>query len=200
VSEAKRRQKAKRVKGLRLAPDVVVRDHSPMYSSRGTSITGVIIHATVSHNIMRAASDLAAIGSVFHHEEASAHVCTDADSTSARYVNDAQKAWAVCAYNSSTLSIEQISMSTESEKTWLGPWLPEVIETARWVARWSIKYRIPIKRGKIVGGKVIGVMTHKELGAAGGGHVDPGPGYPMGRLLFLAKGIKAALLLSGKHA
>lgn len=200
-SEARQKARAKRVRGMRLKPNVVVRDPSPHYSSRYGPITSIVVHATVSHQAPHSSSDLAAIGNVFHSREASAHVCTDADGNSARYVNDGHKAWHCVAFNSPTLGVEQISMATESTSVWKGPYRKELRETARWIARWSIRHGIPIRRGQVSGDQITktGVLTHSQLGAAGGGHTDPGSGYPLDYVLWLARGFKAALLITRRH-
>lgn len=177
---------------MRLHPKVVVRVPSPNRSARTTGISLVVIHDSESFEKLRSLSDLKAIGELFSNPnfDASAHVCTDADGHSARYVPDREKAWHVVSYNSAALGIEQIGFA--SQKQWTDA---EVNETARWVARWSLKYGIPIRRAWVARGRVIrsGVITHKQLGSAGGGHSDPGPSYPMRRMKAKARGFKRAL-------
>lgn len=175
----------------RLRPKVVVRHLSPNQSSRLGPIRLIVIHDTESHE-RRGASDLAAIGDLFANPDfdASAHVCTDADGTSARFVPDDRKAWHCVSYNSAALGIEQIGFASQ------GRWAEaELRETARWIARWHRRHGIPIRRAWVVGGRVIrsGVTTHKRLGAAGGGHTDPGTHYPFKTVLGLAKHYSAEL-------
>lgn len=170
----------------RIHPKVVVRHASPNhYAGRGVEPSLIVIHSTESHN-RAGASDLKAIGSLFAspRTEASAHVCTDADGTSGRYVDDADAAWACEQYNRPSLNIEQIGEAAQ------GSWSEaEVKETARWVAHWSKKYGIPIRKGRTAFGRVLrsGVVTHRSLGSAGGGHWDPGYHYPMRHMLDLAR-------------
>lgn len=195
---AKRPPKRQRVRGLRLRPKVVVRDYSPHVSARTNGeagISAIVLHDTESHN-RKGASDLAAIGAVFHEREASAHVCTDADGFSGRYVKDADKAWHVGAYNSATLGIEQIGFATDGRASWRHR-RHQLRETARWIAHWSLKYGIPIRKGAASAGQITkpGVVTHGSLGALGGGHWDPGD-YPIGFVLWLARGFKAARLFT----
>lgn len=88
------------------------------------------------------------------------------------------------SYNSAALGIEQIGRA--SQTIWAAA---ELHETARWIARWSKKHNVPIQRAKVSNGRVVapGVATHSDLGTAGGGHTDPGAGYPVGQVLDLAK-------------
>lgn len=175
----------------RIRPNVVVKKDSPNQSARTSGISLIVIHDTESHN-REGASDLAAIAALFasSSREASAHVCTDADGQSARFVDDDRKAWHCVSYNSAALGIEQIGFASQGE--WKEA---EVKETARWVARWSLIHGIPIRKGKTLAGRVLrsGVVTHRSLGAAGGGHWDPGYHYPMKHMLSLARHYKKKL-------
>lgn len=183
----------------RIHPNVVVRRASPNYSSRSTPISLIVVHATVSTNVQGSIADLAAIGEFFSHPstQASSHVCTDGDGNSARFVRDHDKAWHCAGYNSPALGIEQIYY--EGRDVWRAA---EYDETARWVARWSILYGIPIRKGAVSGGAVIrsGVVRHSELGAIGGGHSDPGVHFDMHRCLERARHFRHALRVAGGHA
>jgi N-acetyl-anhydromuramyl-L-alanine amidase AmpD len=122
--------------------------------------------------------------------QASSHVIVDGDGHSARLVPDERKAWAQAAYNPFALAIEQIGIAASERWT-----RDEIRETARWIARWSKKYGIPIRTGAVSGGLVTrsGVVTHKMLGPLGGGHVDPGPRFPFDACLKLARFYRAKL-------
>lgn len=169
----------------RVSQKVVVRRNVRNQSARTSSIKAVVIHSTESDNRV-GTSDLASIGAWFDNPgaQASSHVCTDADGQSARYVPDSRKAWHGGSYNSQTLGIEQIGRAAQS--SWSDR---EIDETARWVAYWSLKHKIPIRVGAVSGGQVTktGVVTHSMLGSLGGGHHDPGTGYPMDRMLRRAR-------------
>jgi N-acetyl-anhydromuramyl-L-alanine amidase AmpD len=175
----------------RLHPEVVVRERSPNFSSRSTSISLIVLHSTESANVPNSATDLAGVAGWFANPaaEVSAHVITDADGHSARCVADDLKAWHCAAYNSAALGIEQIGRAAQSK------WdHQEWIETARWIAYFSQTHGVPIRRARVAGGRVLrsGVITHHRLGAAGGGHVDPGAGYPLGSVLRAARRLKKA--------
>lgn len=137
----------------------------------------IVLHSTESsahsgYNV----SDYLSRGSV----QADSHLVIDVDGTTYRLVPDGRKAWTQAQYNSRSLSIEQVGRAAQS--TWPDA---QVKQTARWVAYWSKKYDIPIRDSRQ--DLKSGVVTHKSLGQAGGGHVDPGPGFPFQKTLDLAK-------------
>ena len=174
----------------RLHPDVVLRHFSPNTSDRTAPLSLIVLHSTESKNVPKSATDLAGVADWFGQEtsQVSAHVITDADGHSARCVPDRLKAWACAAFNSPSLNIEQIGAAAQPK------WeRAEWMETARWIAYWSHSYGIPIRVGEVSGESVTraGVVTHKMLGVAGGGHVDPGRAYPLEKVLDEARRIKA---------
>lgn len=184
----------------RLRPDIVVSLNSPNQSTRVPGpIDLIVIHSTESHN-RPGKEDLAGVGSWFMQTraQASSHVCTDGDGRSARFVPDERKAWTQGNFNSRSLSIEQIGRASEGLTTWKGR-EGQINETARWIAIWSIKFGIPIRKARVNGstGTVLrsGVAEHHWLGIEGGGHVDPGP-YPFKQLLRRARFYKHAILAS----
>lgn len=169
-----------------LFPNVVIRRDVANQSSRnGIKPTLIVIHSTESDN-RKGSTDLAAIASFFDNPsvQASSHVVTDADGHSARMVDDDRKAWHCAGYNSVSLGIEQVGRAAQ------GAWQDkEVEETARWIAYWSNKHSIPIRKGQVSNGRVVrsGVLRHSDLGAIGGGHHDPGPSYPFEKVLRRAR-------------
>lgn len=186
----KRRKKLKKAlalaEGGRQKPNVVLTKISPNRSSRG-GVTPrlMVLHSTESDN-REGNSDLDAIATYFASPsaQASSHVLTDADGNSARCVPDPDKAWTQAGFNPYCLSIEQIGRA--SQTSWAEA---QLRESARWLAKWSRDFGIPLQRGEVSGSAVTkpGVVTHKQLGAYGGGHVDPGDGYPVDKVIKLAK-------------
>jgi len=144
-----------------------------------------VLHSTEGWNYDGTA-DLRGIVSFFGRSstEASSQVCTDDDGLSARTVSDDDTAWHCAGFNDVSLGIEQIGFT--KQRRWSRK---EMKETARWLAQWSHEYGIPLRRGIVRGGTVVqsGVVTHKQLGVAGGGHTDPGSGYPVRRVIRWAK-------------
>ena len=178
----------------RLRPNVVVREDSPNASQRSPGgIRLIVVHSTESHN-RPGPSDLESIANWFSRPEAqsSSHVCTDADGNSARFVPDRLKAWHCAGYNSASLGVEQIGYAAAGWLKWRQNDF-ELWETARWIAEWSIRHDIPIRRGIVANGSVIrsGVVKHSQLGAIGGNHGDPGR-YPLTLVLHRARAIRRA--------
>jgi N-acetyl-anhydromuramyl-L-alanine amidase AmpD len=139
--------------------------------------------------------DLKRLGAWFDSpaSEVSAHVANDEQGHDARYVKDGRKAWTEVAFNSVSLSIEQIGTDEYSRGKWLTQRAAQLKNTARWIAHWHRRWGIPIARAKVSGASVVrpGVATHAQLGSAGGGHEDPGPGYPLGHVLVRARALAA---------
>lgn len=170
----------------RLYPDTDVVDYSPNVSSRnGQKIRLIVLHATAGHNY-KGTVDLKNLGSWFSNRSAqvSSHVATDNEGNSARYVRDKDKAWHCASYNGASLGIEQVMPGDGTEIT-----EHMYRETARWIAWWNKKHKVPIRRARVAGGYVLrsGIATHSQLGASGGNHDDPGPRYDVDHVLRLAR-------------
>jgi len=158
-------------------------------SARSSSIAAIVLHDTESHDTA-GLGDIRAIGDFFNRSsvQASSHICIDAEGNTARYVPDGRKAWHCAGYNSQTLGIEQVGLASFSKTQWLRR-LPQLKKAAKWIAWWSKEYGIPIQRGRVLNGQVTrrGVLMHSERGAIGGGHHDPGGGYPIWIVLRMAR-------------
>ncbi len=135
-------------------------------------------------------SDLRGLGEYFNRPEvqASSNVANDSEGNDARFVKDEDKAWTQAADNPFSLSIEQIAMAEWSRDEWFKH-PHQLANTANWIAHWSRKYDIPIRRGAAPRGFLIrsGVVAHKWLGVPGGGHSDPGWGFPWAYVLMMAR-------------
>lgn len=176
----------------RAFPHVGLRRIVPHQSSRnGQSPKLIVVHSSEGTNAP-GFGDLAALANWFteHHPEGdtSSHVATDAEGNSARYVSDDAKAWHCKGYNSVSLGIEQIGRAAQT--SWNKD---QQKETARWIAYWSRLHGIPIHKATVSNGTVTrpGVIRHSELGSIGGGHSDPGGGYPLSDVLDLARHYRA---------
>lgn len=184
--------------GTRLHPNVVLKRASPNQSDRvPVPLDLIVLHDSEIPNAPKSTKDLTTLGNIFAQpsEETSSHVGTDGDGNSARFVSDDRKAWHCVAFNSASLGIEQIGFAAESHEDWMKRPL-QLEETARWIAQWSHQHDIPIRRAEVSGKQVTrsGVIRHMDLGAAGGGHSDPGEHYPFNHVLELAR------LFKGMHA
>jgi hypothetical protein len=171
----------------------------PNQSSRGGAVPElIVIHATTDPNatggpVFRdrpGIKDLVHLGNWFAkpRSQVSSHVANDAEGNDARYVSDGRSAWTEVAFNSVSLAIEQIGSVGFDRATWMKR-RPQLIDTARWIAHWHRRWGIPIQRATVDGSTVTapGIATHAQLGRAGGGHSDPGPGYPLAYVLRLAR-------------
>jgi N-acetylmuramoyl-L-alanine amidase-like protein len=175
----------------RVKPKVLVRRPSPnCYANemRRPPLL-IVLHSTEGQNELESIDDLEGLGGFFSQTsvEAASHVAVDSDGWSARFVGDDDAAWHCAAFNRVALGIEEIGFAA-------GRWnRAERREAARWIAQWSHEHGIPIRRGRVSGESVVrtGVVTHKELGVAGGGHVDPGPQYNVKSVLRWARLFKA---------
>lgn len=179
----------------RIHPDVVATLRSPNQSARlGGGIQLIVLHSTESHN-RPGGGDLRSVGRFFMspRAQASAHVCTDGNGHSARFVSDARKAWHCGDFNSWSLGIEQIGHAADGLHHWKGR-DAQLNETARWIALWSLRWGVPIRKGEVNGSHIVrsGVVEHAWLGYYGGGHTDPGH-YPFQHVLRRARHYKAAL-------
>lgn len=172
------------------APKADVTRYVRNRSSRGGVRPSLIVLHTTEGSNRAGLEDLRGLGSWFDNPAASASstVANDAEGHNARYCRDEDKPWTQARYNAVSLSIEQIGFA--SQRFWPDA---QLRSTARWIAHWSKKHGIPIRRGAVSGGAVTrsGVVQHSELGALGGGHHDCGPNYPLARVLELARAIAA---------
>lgn len=151
-------------------------------SRNGVKPRLIVLHDTEGANVP-GITDLQSLGAYFDRPatQASSHVGVDAEGNGAQFVPDARKAWTQASFNPQSLSVEQIGFA--GQKTWP---LPQLQKTAKYAAYWSKKYDIPL-----VHSTEHGVCEHKDLGAAGGGHVDCGPSYPFAHVLELARDYRA---------
>lgn len=148
-------------------------------SSRGGSTPiRVVLHTTESHN-RRGRGDVDSIHKWFDTPaaQASSHVVIDMEGHSTTCVADSGKAWTQAAYNPSSLSIEFVGVAAGNEWTLAG-----LKKGAKFTAYWCRKYGIPVTWRVHHG-----ICGHKDLGVAGGGHVDPGPKFPKRRFLALVR-------------
>lgn len=167
--------------GLRLKPKVVVQHMSAGRYPNSNHPRRIVVHSVEGPNL-EGARDLVSLGNLFapRSRGASCHVGVDDDGHSGRYVRDKDAAWHVSAFNTSSLGIEHIGFA--AQRRWSRK---ERREAARWIAQWSHEYAIPIRHSTSHG-----VCRHSDLGDAGGGHSDPGAGYPLRRTLAWALTIR----------
>lgn len=165
-----------------------ITDHQS--SREGSRIHGLVLHTTEGGDAPHGdpPADLVTLGSIFDGEEASAHLGVNVDGKFGRYVEDSQKAWAVCEFNSVTLSLEQIGFAHFTRDEWFKR-PAQLHGAAEFLAYGHTHYGVPLEKGECSGSAITkaGVFQHKDFGIMGSGHVDCGPGYPEGYVIELAQ-------------
>lgn len=109
-------------------------------------------------------------------------IAVDLEGLTGRYVADTQIAWHTSQRNTGSLGIEQFGKASFTRRLWiLRP--RQLAKVAWWIAFWSKKFSIPIKKDV-----EFGVSTHAmQSKAFGGDHTDPGLGYPLQLVLITAR-------------
>lgn len=163
---------------------------TPHRSSReGARIHGAVLHTTEGSDHPDSNQDLVTLGSIFDNEEASAHLGVNVRGVFGRYVADADKAWAVCNFNSVTLNLEQIGFAAFDKADWIRDRHQQLHGAAEFLAYAHAHYGIPLRHGSCAGSSITraGVFQHKDFGISGSGHTDCGPGYPQGYVINMAR-------------
>lgn len=157
---------------------------TPNHSARTSGVRLIVLHTAEG---ARTYQDL---GAFFAHgtRDASSHCgADDTANTVGEYVKPDQKAWAVAAYNSESVNLELCAFAAWTRDEWLQH--PHMLSNcAAWVAEEAKRFNIPIRKltPAQAQGASRGVCQHVDLGAAGGGHHDCGPGFPIDLVLQLA--------------
>ena len=159
---------------------------SPNYSSRGgASVRLLVIHTA------EGARTIESLGSFFQgNVQASSQVgADDKVNTIGEYVRRTDKAWTCASFNPVSENIELCAFASWSADEWNRH--PNMLANcAAWLAEESAHYGIPLTKlsPSAAQGSGRGVCYHADLGAAGGGHHDPGTNFPIDYVLNLARG------------
>lgn len=159
-------------------------------SARTDSIKIMVKHTTEGPN-SKGLGDLKGLSDYFNipSVQASSTIVVDGEGFSARLMSDSAKPWTQSSYNSVSLSIENIGYAATDKEDWFENYHNQLATDAKQFAYWSEEHGIPLRRAITISGGVqrTGVATHKQLGQYGGGHVDPGNGYPLKYVIWLAR-------------
>jgi hypothetical protein len=160
---------------------------SPNYSSRGGAGVRLIVLHTAE-----GARTIESLGGFFQgNVGASSQVgADDKPNLIGEYVRRENKAWTQAEFNPVAVSIELCGFASWSHDEWVGNHSNMLANCAAWIAEEAKHFGIPIKRltaGEAQGGAA-GVCQHVDLGSRGGGHHDCGVGFPMDRVLEMARG------------
>lgn len=157
---------------------------------RGVRPRVFVLHYTASRNIA-GWGDVDAIVALFDRRAfaASSNYVVDAEGHCAYIVRESDKAWTQAAFNPLAISVEVIGMGTEKR------YLPAdgLAKLGRVVSDATCRWEIPIQQGAIAGGTVAkpGIVDHRALGLAGGGHYDIAP-YNPNEVIAAAKAARKA--------
>lgn len=160
---------------------------TPNYSSRGgTKVRLVVLHTA------EGATTYQSLGAFFANPSSgvSSQVgIDDTPNTVGEYVKRENKPWTQGNAN---------PYSTSAELCAFAKWTPDIwaqhptmlANTAAWVAEECAHFGIPLQRlnAQQAQGGQAGVCQHVDLGAAGGGHWDCGPDFPMDQVIAMASG------------
>lgn len=140
-------------------------EESPNYGPRNGAVSLIVLHDTEG-------SYEGAI-SWFKNpaSQVSAHVVLSGDGTQAtQMVRWSKKAWHVADFNDQSVGLEMAGFASKGYRS------DELRRAARVVAYLLTKYRLPAVRVSEKGAQERrrGWTAHQSLGAAGGGHHDPG--------------------------
>src|SRR5215472_371889 len=158
---------------------------SPNFSSRGgSSVRLIVLHTAEGARTYR---DL---GSFFQgNVQASSHVgIDDTPNEIGEYVHRPDKAWTCASYNPYSVNAELCAFASWSHDEWMNHQMM-LSNCAAWIAEEARYWNIPITNltDAQAQGSGRGVCQHKQLGAAGGGHSDCGPNFPVEYVLDMAR-------------
>ena len=154
---------------------------SPNYSARANyadSVPRILVLHTAEGS-----RSFESLGSFFANPnaEASSQVGIDDErGVIGEYVDQHAASWTQAAYNGCAISAELCGFAEWDRATWLTHHSAMLANAREWLAEESAAYGIPLvllSDTEAQGGGR-GVCGHVALGAAGGGHWDPGPGFP----------------------
>jgi hypothetical protein len=159
--------------------------HTPMNGGiRPISAIGLnVVHVTVSLNVIGLA-DINGLCAFFKRVKASPTWTVDNEGNTAENVPLNRVPWTQVIFNRAACSTEFVG-STGRPGQGPAQWTDvQLREGARLAAKCHALAGIPVRDAVVrQDGTIVrtGVITHQELGAAGGGHSDPGPFFNMDR-------------------
>ena len=159
--------------------------------AEGRVISVVVMH-TMEITERDGAAEACAAWFANPESEVSAHYCVDAETT-IQCVREADIAWHARGGNGNSIGIELAGFASQGARDWNDDYSRAVLQRAAGLtAEVCARYRIPIRRLRVAGlvAERSGITGHADVSAAfrKSDHWDPGPGFPWGRFLRLARG------------
>jgi hypothetical protein len=158
---------------------------SPNYSSRG----GQTVRLVVVHTA-EGATTYQSLGSYFANpaSQVSSHTgIDDTPNTVGEYVPRSGKAWTQANANPYSIATELCAFAAWQTADWNRH--PQMLANcAAWIAEECAAFGIPnvkLSAAQAQDGRTRGVCGHVDLGAAGGGHWDPGPAFPWAQVVVI---------------
>ena len=160
---------------------------SPNWSTRSAAVRLVVLHTAEGSRTYQSLGSYFSSASV----DASSHVgIDDTPGVIGEYVHRDRAAWTQAAANGYSVAAELCGFASWTPADWSAH--PVMVSNAAaWVAEECAHYGIPVVRltaAQAQDGHSRGVCQHVDLGAAGGGHWDCGPDFPMDSLMAMAAG------------
>jgi hypothetical protein len=156
---------------------------SPNYSSRG----GQTVRLVVVHTA-EGATTYQSLGSYFANPASQVSSHTGIDDTPGvvgEYVPRSGKAWTQANANPYSIATELCAFAAWQTADWNRH--PQMLANcAAWIAEECAAFGIPnvkLSATQAQDGRTRGVCGHVDLGAAGGGHWDPGPAFPWAKVI-----------------
>jgi hypothetical protein len=169
---------------------------SPNYSTRSSSVRLIVLHTA------EGALTYQSLGNYFASSSSGVSSHTGIDDTAGvvgEYVHRDRKAWTQGNANSYSVAAELCAFAEWDAAEWSRH--PQMLaNTAAWVAEEADAFGIPLVRlsaAQAQDGYSAGVCQHVDLGAAGGGHWDCGPAFPIDDVIAMAQGGPAPELGQG---
>lgn len=180
-----------------LLPPISVTDPKPWVHGTHKPVR-IVLHDTESHDTAGVA-EIRGVFNFWHTQKNpdgtlakyGAHFVVDRNGNVGRGGDPTQIQWHVTNLNTGSIGIEQIGFATFRNLVWRRKRRKQLYAVARIIAWAHGRYGIPIRVRHDP--RLPGVTTHRRVGLAGidpSGHTDPGPHYPLGFVIFLAKMIQ----------
>jgi len=162
---------------------------SPNYSSRGgAGVRLIVVHTA------EGATTYESLGNFFKNPSSGVSSQVGIDDKAGKigeYVKRGSKSWTQAEFNPVATSAELCGFAKWSTSEWKNKHANMLENCARWIAEESKYFGVPIVKlsSSQAQGSGRGVCSHSDLGARGGGHTDPGAGFPWSDVIARAKAI-----------
>jgi N-acetyl-anhydromuramyl-L-alanine amidase AmpD len=157
----------------------------------GREVRFIVLHSAECGETVNAAEALASWSHGDSHPKASWHLAVDCDSITQSVPFD-DIAWHAGTVNGYSIGIEQAGRASQTSAQWNDDYSASVLaNVAKLIAVIAGMYDIPIEHCvDFRNPDAKGICTHNDITKAftvKGGHTDPGPNYPLEKVLDMAR-------------